>query len=386
MRAWWFELKRIYLDNAATTRVDQRVVDAMTPFFLESYGNASSLHYFGREANETLEKSRETIAKALNANAGEIVFTSGGSEADNLALIGSAMANKKKGRRVIVSSIEHPAVYNAAQFLKNNGFDVVFLPVDGKAFVKMGGLRKAITPETILVSVMHANNEVGTIQPIVEIAELCRAKGVLFHTDAVQSFTKEKLDMRDIPVDLVSLSSHKIHGPKGVGALFVRNGVKIQPLIYGGPHENKMRAGTENIAGIVGFAKAVEIAKQGEIAAMRRLRDRLIKCVLEIPQSHLNGDGRRRLCNNAHFRFDRIEGEALLLKLDDRGIAASTGSACSSKSLSPSRVLLAMGLTHVQAHGSLRLSLSRFTTQKEVDYAVELLPGIVEELRAISAL
>ncbi|MFH0922810.1 MAG: cysteine desulfurase family protein [Candidatus Micrarchaeota archaeon] len=379
-------MKRIYLDNAATTQVDSRVVEAMKPFFTTAYGNASSLHYFGREAGEALEKSRETIAKKLNCRAGEIVFTSGGSEADNLALIGSAFANKNKGNRVIVSQIEHPAVYNAAEFLKQSGFDVVFVPVDKNAFVKMDELRKAITSDTIIVSIMHANNEVGTVQPIQEIAELCKAKGVLFHTDAVQSFTKEKLDLKKTPADFVSLSSHKIHGPKGVGALFVRSGVKLRPLVYGGPHENKMRAGTENVAGVVGFSKAVELAKESEVKKMRVLADRLIKRVLEIPRSHLNGDAKKRLCNNAHFRFDRIEGEALLLKLDDRGVAASTGSACSSKSLMPSRVLLAMGMTHVQAHGSLRLSLSRFTTRAEIDYAAELLPGIVEELREISAL
>jgi cysteine desulfurase len=377
-------MKRIYLDNAATTMADLKVVEAMVPFFTRSYGNASSLHYFGREAAEALEKSREAIAKKLNCQASEIVFTSGGSEADNLALIGSATANK--GNRVIVSQIEHPAVFNAAEFLRQGGFDVVFIPVDKNAFVKMDELRKAITPDTTVVSIMHANNEVGTVQPIEEIAELCKAKSVLFHTDAVQSFTKEKLNLKKIPVDLVSLSSHKIHGPKGVGALFVRGGTKIRPLVYGGPHENKMRAGTENVAGIVGFAKAVELAKESEVKKMLGLRDRLIKRVLEIPQSHLNGDASKRLCNNAHFRFDRIEGEALLLKLDNRGVAASTGSACSSKSLLPSRVLLAMGLTHVQAHGSLRLSLSRFTTKAEVDYAAEILPRIVKELRAISAL
>jgi cysteine desulfurase len=379
-------MKRIYLDNAATTRVDARVVKEMQRFFFESYGNASSLHYFGREAREALEKSRETIAKKLGASAGEVIFTSGGSESDNLALMGGAMANRERGKRVIVSAIEHPAVYNTAEHLAKNGFDVIFLPVDGKAFVKMDELRSALTPDASIVSVMHANNEVGTIQPIAEIAELCKSKGVLFHTDAVQSFTKELLDLKKIPADFVSISGHKIHGPKGIGALFVREGTRVQPLVYGGSHEKKMRAGTENVAGAVGFAKAVEISKAGENVRVRKLRDRLIKHILEISGAHLNGDAEKRLCNNAHFRFDRIEGEALLLKLDDRGIAASTGSACSSKSLVPSRVLLAMGLTHVQAHGSLRLSLSRFTTQAEVDYTAEILPRIVSELRAISAL
>jgi cysteine desulfurase len=340
-----------------------------------------------------LDESREAIANALNASPEEIVFTAGGSEADNLALIGGAFANRAKGRnRVIVSQVEHPAVFNAAEFLKREGFDVVFLPVDSKAFVKIDALREALTPETILVSVMHANNEVGTIEPIAEIAGLCKEKGVLFHSDAVQSFTKEALDLAKTPVDLVSLSSHKIHGPKGVGALFVSKGVKLRPLVYGGPHEHRLRAGTENVAGIVGFAEAARIAKSEaskSLPRMKKLRDSLVKRVLETDGAYLNGAEPKsgaRLCNNAHFRFDAVEGEALLLRLDALGVEASTGSACSSASLKPSRVLLAMGLSHVQAHGSLRLTLSRFTTKKEVDYAGDCVERAVKELRAFSAL
>ncbi|MEM0475625.1 MAG: cysteine desulfurase family protein [Candidatus Norongarragalinales archaeon] len=382
---------KVYLDNAATTRVDERVLEAMRPFFVEHYGNASSLHSLGVEAKQALEESRETIAKALGATAEEIVFTASGSEADNLAVIGAAMANRSKEKnRVVVSSIEHPAVFNAAEFLKREGFEVVFLPVDREAFVKMDALRDALTPSTIIVSVMHANNEVGTIEPIVEIAKLCKEKEVLFHTDAVQSFTKEKIDLKTLLADFVSLSAHKIHGPKGVGALFVRRGVRLQPLVYGGPHEHNLRAGTENVAGIVGFAEAVRLAQREapqSIMRMRGLRDALIKRVLEVKDAFLNGaTGEKRLCNNAHFRFDGVEGEALLLRLDALGVETSTGSACSSASLKPSRVLLAMGLSHVQAHGSLRLTLSRFTTAEEIDFAGECIERAVKELREFSAL
>ncbi len=385
--------KMVYLDNAATTKVDPRVADAMRPFFTERYGNASSLHAMGQDAKEALEESRETVAKALGASAEEIVFTAGGSEADNLAVIGAAMVNKSKEKnRVVVSQVEHPAVYNAAEFLKRSGFDVVFLPVDRQAFVKIDALRKALTPETVLVSVMHANNEVGTVEPIAEIARLCKERGALFHTDAVQSFTKEKIDLAALPADFVSLSAHKIHGPKGVGALFVRRGVRLQPIVYGGPHEHRLRAGTENVAGIVGFAEAAKLAvgeSHKSIPRMRELRGALIKRVLETDGAHLNGaapESGKRLCNNAHFRFDAVEGEALVLRLDALGVAGSTGSACSSASLKPSRVLLAMGLSHVQAHGSLRLTLSRFTTREEIDYAGECVEKVVKELRVFSAL
>ena len=387
--------KTVYLDNAATTAVDERVLEAMRPFFTERYGNASSLHSLGLQAKEALEESREAIAKTLKAQPEEIVFTAGGSEADNLAVIGGALANAKQGTkkgRIIVSQIEHPAVYNAAEFLKRSGFDVIFLPVDEKAFVKMDALQEALTDETILVSVMHANNEVGTIEPISEIAALCKERGALFHTDAVQSFTKEKIDLKALPADFVSFSAHKIHGPKGVGALFVRKGARVQPLIYGGPHEHRLRAGTENVAGIVGFAEAARLAASEapkSIPRMRELRDALIKRVLEIDGAYLNGatpESGARLCNNAHFRFDKIEGEALILRLNALGVCGSTGSACSSASLKPSRVLLAIGLTHVQAHGSLRLTLSRFNTREEIDFAGNCVEKVVKELREFSAI
>jgi cysteine desulfurase len=367
------------------------VLEAMRPFFFERYGNASSLHSLGLDAKDALESSRAEIARALNASPEEVVFTAGGSEADNLAVIGGVLANKNSSKkRVIISSIEHPAAYNSAEFLKRSGFDVVVLPVDSQAFVKMNALREALTPETILVSVMHANNEVGTIQPIQEIAGLCKKRGALFHTDAVQSFTKEKIVLASLPADLVSLSAHKIHGPKGVGALFARRGTRLRPIVFGGPHEHRLRAGTENVPGVVGFAEATKIAVSEapqSIPRMRGLRDALIKRVLEIDGAFLNGaTGEKRLCNNAHFRFDAVEGEALVLRLDALGVAGSTGSACSSASLKPSRVLLAMGLSHVQAHGSLRLTLSRFTTRDEIDYAGECVEQVVKDLRKFSAM
>jgi len=381
---------KTYLDNGATTRVDPRVLEAMRPYFLEKYGNPSSLHEYGREASEALEAARAKIAGFLNASPNEIIFCASGSESDNLAIQGIAFANKSKGKHLITSSIEHPAVLNAFKFLEKNGFEVTILPVDSHAVISPDAVAQAIRKDTILVSVMHANNEVGTIQNIQEISEICKERGVLFHTDAVQSFTKTPIDLKKTPADLVSISAHKIHGPKGVAALYAREGTRLQPLVYGGGQEHGLRAGTENVPGAVGFAKAVELAfaEAGEAAPrMTRLRDELISRVLEsVPDSFLNGHPQRRLCNNAHFRFDFIEGESLLMRLDALGIAGSTGSACSSKSLAPSHVLLAMGLTHIQAHGSLRLTLSRFTTREEIDYVVEKLPGVVEELREISPL
>lgn len=381
---------KAYLDNGATTRTDPRVLEAMRPYFLERYGNPSSLHEYGREASEALEESRKKIACFLNAQPNEIVFTASGSESDNLALQGAAFANKSKGKHIVTSSIEHPAVLNTFKFLEKNGFEVTILPVDTHAVVSLDAVAQAIRKDTILVSVMHANNEVGTIQDINAIARVCKERSVLFHTDAVQSFTKVPIDLKKLPADLLSISAHKIHGPKGVAALYVRSGTRLQPLVYGGVQERGLRAGTENVPGAVGFAKAAELAfgEAGEsIPRMTRLRDELIKNVTDcVPDSFLNGHPQSRLCNNAHFRFDFIEGESLLMRLDALGIEGSTGSACSSKSLAPSHVLLAMGLTHVQAHGSLRLTLSRFTTREEVSYAAEKLPGVVEELRKISPL
>jgi len=376
---------KVYLDNAATTRVDERVLAAMKPFFFARYGNASSLHSFGVEAAEALEKSRETIAAAINAEPSEIVFTSGGSESDNLAITGAVKANKMG--RVATTKIEHPAVLNTVKHLERCGIAAEYLPVSRDAVVSVDDAAAACK-RVGLLSVMHANNEVGSVQPIREIGE---EKGdAFFHVDAVQTLGKERIDVKRLNVDLMSFSAHKLHGPKGVGALFVREGVRLEPLIYGGGHERGLRAGTENIPGIVGFAKAVEIARKEfgtTVPRMKKLRDEMIRRVLSsVPDSHLNGHPSKRLCNNAHFRFDRIEGEAMVLKLDSRGVAASTGSACSSKSLEPSHVLLAMGLSHVEAHGSLRLTLSRFTTEREAAYAAKQVAPVVSELRAATSL
>ncbi|PIO06422.1 cysteine desulfurase NifS [Candidatus Micrarchaeota archaeon CG08_land_8_20_14_0_20_59_11] len=376
---------KAYLDNAATTRMDERVLAAMRPFLFTKYGNASSLHSFGVEAAEALAKSRETIAEAVNADAEEIIFTSGGSESDNLAITGAVRANKI--RKVATTQIEHPAVLNTVRALEKAGVSAEYLGVSKDALVSVEEVARAAKTAGI-ISVMHANNEVGSIQPIREIGE--EKKKALFHVDAVQTLGKERIDVRRLNADMMSFSSHKLHGPKGVGALFVREGVRIEPLIYGGGHERGLRAGTENVAGAVGFAKAVELAyKEFGVAVprMKKLRDGVIRGVLSsVPHSHLNGHPSKRLCNNAHFRFDRIEGEALVLRLDSRGVAASTGSACSSKSLEPSHVLLAMGLSHVEAHGSLRMTLSRFTTKAEADYAAKQVAPVVSELRAVTSL
>jgi len=379
--------KRVYLDNAATTMVDPAVVKALLPYHSEKYGNPSSLHAFGREAARALEESRATLAKVLNCEAGEIVFTSGGTESDNLALLGVAALAKTK--RVITTAIEHPAVLKTCDYLEANGFEVVRLPVDRYGILRLADLERALSKEAAAVSVMHANNEVGSVQPIEAIAKLCAGKGVPLHVDAVQSFGKLPIELSKAPISLLSVSSHKIHGPKGAGALFVRRGVKLSPRLLGGGHERGLRSGTENVSGIVGFAKAAEIARRNRVKNCRKmslLRDRLAKRVLAANKgAWLNGPtGVKRLCNNANFSFPGIEGEALVLRLDAEGIAASTGSACSSKSLKPSHVLLAMGLTPVQAHGSLRLTLSRFTTAREIDYAAGKIAQVVKELGGFS--
>ncbi|OIO25990.1 cysteine desulfurase NifS [Candidatus Micrarchaeota archaeon CG_4_10_14_0_2_um_filter_55_9] len=377
---------RVYLDNAATTMTDPRAVKKMLPYYLGKYGNPSSLHAFGREAEEAVDEARETIAKALSAGPREIVFTGSGSEADNLALRGVLAASTKRSE-LVVSEIEHPAVLRTAEALERAGVKVKRVGVDGDGMIDFGELEKAVSKRTALVSVMHANNEVGTVQPLQEIAGICRDAGALFHTDAVQSFGKIPVSAKH--ADLITVSSHKIHGPKGVGALFVREGVPLSPLITGGLHEFGKRAGTENVPGIVGFGEAVFLSQKylkGNARKMTRLRDKLIRRALEIPDSWLNGHAKKRLPNNAHLGFDFVEGEALVLRLDARGVAASTGSACSSQSLEPSHVLLAMGLSHVKAHGSLRLTLSKFTTEKEVDYVVSVLPKTIAALRKISSL
>jgi len=377
----------IYLDHAATTLVRKEVLEEMQPYFSKKYGNASSLHALGREANRALQEARAKVADVINAMPEEIYFTSGGSEADNTALKGLAFANKDKGNHIIISSIEHDAVLNTCKFLEQNGFEVTYLPVDKYGFVNCDDIEKVITKKTILISVMHANNEIGTIEPIANIGSLAQEKGVYFHTDAVQTFGKIPIDVEKMGIDLLSASSHKVYGPKGVGALYVKKGIEIQPLIHGGGHENGLRSGTENVAGIVGFGKAAELAEnERAIEAGReiKLRDKLIKGALKIKNSYLNGHPTIRLPNNANFSFKFIEGEGLVLDLDSHGIAASTGSACSSKSLEPSHVLLAIGLKPEEAHGSLRLSLGRDTNDRDINYVLKVLPKSVERLRKIS--
>ena len=387
------ETMRVYLDNGATTMVDPEVVLTMEPFFTEKYGNASSLHSFGNEAKDAMVNARAVIAKLLNAEPEEIIFTSGGTESDNLAIIGAAFANREKGNHIITSKIEHPAVLRTCEYLeKNFGFKVTYLPVDKEGFVKPDELKKAITEKTILVTIMHANNEIGTVEPIEEIGKICRDKGIIFHTDAVQSFTKIPIDVRKANIDLISVSAHKIHGPKGIGALYIRKGTNIKPLAYGGSHEFRIRAGTENIPGIVGFAKSAELNSKPEYAKhVAKLRDRLISGLLkEVPETFVNGPSGenigKRLCNNANLRFKYVEGESILLHLDFAGIAVSTGSACSSKSLEPSHVLASLGIEKKDIHGAIRFTLSRFTTEKEIDYTIQKVAETVKKLRDLSPL
>ena len=377
---------KVYLDNSATTKTDPEVVEAMLPYFTDKYGNASSLHSFGREARKDLEKAREVIAKKINAEPEEIIFTSGGSESDNLAIKGIAYANKDKGNHIITSKIEHHAVLETCERLEKEGFNVTYVGVDKEGIIGLDELKKAITDKTILITIMHANNEIGTIQPIEEIGKIARENNIYFHSDAVQSLTKVPIDVKKSDIDLMSFSAHKIHGPKGIGALYVKKGTKIDKQIDGGSHEFKLRAGTENVSGAVGFAKAVEIAKEEDIKYMSKLRDKLAKGLLKIPDTIYNGSKIKRLCNNANIIFKFIEGESMLLHLDMEGIAVSTGSACSSQSLEPSHVLTAIGLHKAVAHGSIRFSLSKYNTEEEVDHVLENVPGIVKKLREISPL
>jgi len=375
------------MDHAATTPVDPEVLKAMMPYFSKKFGNASSLHQFGQEAAQALTDSRKTIAKALNAEDDEIYFTSSGTESNNTILKGIAFANRNKGKHIITTKIEHDCVLHASQWLESQGFSVTYLPVDKFGLVSPEDVRRAIRSDTILVSVMHANNEIGTIEPIREIGKICREKGVYFHTDACQSFTKIPLDVKVDNLDLVTINAHKIYGPKGVGAFYKKRGIKIEPLLHGGGHEKGLRSSTENIPGIVGFAKAVEIgmARMDTGAKkMSALRDKLIKGCLQIENTWLNGHPTNRLPNNANIGFAFIEGESIILNLDLKGIAASTGSACSSKSLEPSHVLLSLGQKHEEAHGSVRFSLGGSNTEKDVDYILKVLPGIVAKLRKMS--
>ncbi len=381
---------KIYMDHASTTPVDSEVVKAMLPYFTDKFGNASSIHSFGREAKKALDGSRRIVANALNANPDEIIFTSSGTESDNLAIKGIAIEGKNKGRNhIITSSIEHHAVLNPCEYLGENGFDITHVPVDRYGIVNPSDIENSITEKTCLISVMHANNEIGTIQQIEEIGKISKEHGIPFHTDAVQTFGKIPIDVEKFNITLLSISGHKIYGPKGIGALYIKKGTRIEPLIHGGGHERGLRSGTENISGIVGLGKAVEIAQRDmekEAKRLTALRDILSKGVLEIKDSWLNGHPTKRLPNNANFCFSRVEGESMLLKLDAKGIAVSTGSACSSKSLEPSHVLKAIGLKPGETHGSLRFTLGKSNTKEDIDYVLGVLPEIVDELRRISPL
>ncbi len=381
-------MKLTYFDNSATSNVDPRVLEIMGPFFLEEYGNPSSLHSLGRNAEEAMTASREKVAGAINSNPEEIVFTGGGTEADNLALQGYAFANQSKRDHIITTRIEHHAVLNTCEFLEREGFRVTYLPVDEFGLVDLEKVKEAVTGETLIVSVMAANNEIGTIEPIKAIAEIAHDKGAVFHTDAVQSITKVRTDVVEDHIDMLSMSGHKFHAPKGIGALYLRKGLKIRPLVYGGGQERGLRSSTENIPGIVGIGKAIELGMnefEEDVEKMTRMRDRLIAGVLsQIPDTHLNGHPVERLCNNAHFRFDGVEGESLLLYLDQQGFCVSTGSACSSRTTGPSHVLLALGLKQEQMHGSLRASLSKFNTMEEIDRFLEVAPAVVKKLREMS--
>lgn len=383
-------MERIYMDNAATTRVTQPVMEAMQPYFGEIYGNPMSVHSFGRESRKAVENARRQVAQALNAQPNEIYFTGCGTESDNWAVRGAAYANVKKGKHLITTQIEHHAILHTCEQLEKEGFEVTYLPVDEFGTVRMDALEKAIRPDTTLISVMAANNEIGTIQPIEEIARLAHAHGILFHTDAVQAIGSIAFDVKAMGIDMLSLSGHKFHAPKGVGALYIRSGVKLQRLIYGGAQERTQRAGTENLASIVGLGKAIELATENidrHNAQLTAVRDRLIDRILEeIPYTRLNGHRTQRLPGNCNISFQFIEGESLLLSLDMKGIAASSGSACTSGSLDPSHVLLAIGLPHEIAHGSLRLSLSEENTIEQADAVVDALKEIVERLRAMSPL
>jgi len=384
-------MKRIYLDHSATTPVDPQVAELMTVYFTEYYGNPSSVHFFGRQVHKAIDEAREQVASLIGANPSEITFTSGGTEADNLAIQGVARTSVKKGTHLITSAIEHHAVLDTFKYLAKNGYEITIVPVDEEGLVSVQDIEKAIRPDTILISIMHANNEVGSIQPVAEIGRIAREKGVLFHVDAVQSLGKLPIDVNQMNVDLLTISSHKIYGPKGVGALYIRKGVRISPLVFGGSQERKVRSGTENAPGIIGFGKACELAGQrmaDENIELIRLRDKLFDGILAgIDHVKVNGPrGAKRLPNNVNISVNFIEGESLLLSLDLVGIAGSSGSACTSGSLDPSHVLLAMGLSHEVAHGSLRLSLGRQNTDEEIDYVLQELPKIVKRLREMSPL
>ena len=380
-------MNRVYMDNAATTPVSPAVLEKILPYFSECYGNANSIHSTGLDARKALNAARKKVAAALNCNPEEVYFTSGGSESDNWALKGVAFANRKKGNHIITSAIEHHAILHTCEWLEKQGFEITYVPVDADGLVNPADVEAAITDKTILISIMAANNEIGTIEPIEEIAKIAHAHHVLFHTDAVQAIGAIPVDVRAIGCDLLSLSGHKFHGPKGVGALYIKQGTRIDNLIHGGAQERGRRASTENVAGIVGMAEAIELATANipeKAARISALRDQLIDGLTALPYVRLNGHRTKRLPGNVNVSVRFIEGESLLLRLDLAGVAASSGSACTSGSLDPSHVLLAIGLPHEIAHGSLRLSLSDTTTQEEVDYVLSVLPGIIEYLRDMS--
>ena len=381
---------RIYLDNAATTRTAQEVVDAMLPYFTESYGNPSSIYELGQRSKEAITNAREEIARVIGAKTEEIYFTGGGSEADNWAIKAAYEAYKNKGNHIITTKIEHHAVLHTCQYLEKQGSRVTYLDVDENGLVDLDQLQKAITPETILITIMFANNEIGTIEPVKEIGMIAREHGILFHTDAVQAFGQVPIDVDEMNIDMLSSSAHKINGPKGIGCLYIRKGVKIRSFVHGGAQERKRRAGTENVPGIVGYGVAARMAAETmeeRTKNEKELRDYFIRRVLEeVPYVRLNGDPVKRLPNNANFSFRFIEGESLLIMLDMKGIAGSSGSACTSGSLDPSHVLLAIGLPHEIAHGSLRLTLGADTTKEDLDYTLEQIKEIVAKLRNLSPL
>ena len=382
--------KFVYLDNAATTKTAPEVVEAMLPYFTEHYGNASAVYGLGQESKEAISGARAEIARVLGAKDNEIYFTAGGSEADNWALKAAAEAYSGKGKHIITSKIEHHAILHTCEYLESQGFEVTYLVVAELGEVKLSELKKAIRPDTILISIMFANNEIGTIQPIREIGEIAHEHGILFHTDAVQAFGQVPINVDELHIDMLSSSGHKLHGPKGIGFLYIRKGVKIRSFVHGGAQERKRRAGTENVPGIVGYGKAASIAAatmEERMTKETELRDYLIGRILkEVPYTRLNGHPKKRLPNNANFSFQFVEGESLLIMLDMKGICGSSGSACTSGSLDPSHVLLAIGLPHEIAHGSLRLTLSEETTKEDIDYTVEAVKEIVEKLRSMSPL
>lgn len=383
------EKKIVYMDHAATTYAAPEVVEAMLPYFSEKFGNPSSVYGIGQENKAAVEEARAKVAAAINAEPNEIYFTAGGTESDNWVLKGVAFANIRKGKHIITTAVEHHAILHAAEWLQSQGFEVTYLPVDQYGMVSPADVEKAIRPDTILISVMYANNEVGTIQPIAEIGAIARAHGIYFHTDAVQAVGHVPIDVKAEHIDMLSLSGHKFYGPKGIGVLYIRRGVRIQNLLHGGAQESRHRAGTENVAGIVGLGAAIEravAAMPEESARLTAMRDHMIRELLKIPASHLNGHPTQRLPNNVNITFEYIEGEGILLLLNMSGICASTGSACNSASLEPSHVLTAMGVPHEIAHGSVRLTLGERNTEEDVSYVLEKLPEVVGKLRSMSPL